>query len=1417
MLHEIQLSSSSDDVFAYDLKWNPTVPGMFCTVASDHTIGSFMVKTERKTTVGLVAMEKIQGHEVLCVAWSPKGKQIVVGCKNGNIVQLKPDLNVARTIAGPSPSVGGVIAILWISNYQFCATYQDPNDRCIKVLIVDAPKGEANGIFTCYDDITYGMPEAEQSPSRYYLDHVAEWGLIIAASSSSTEVAVLGSPDNGSTWEQWQLVDSGRAQLPLIRTTESYPVGMAIDRSSDMKLALGPETTLPHPVPVLHIFGTSGQLISFHMVNLGPNCPPLCAPPTEIVSAVQVPVPRQSLLPSEISFNLNSAATSTPRPKQAEVPIERPKISPPVNLFNEPAKPPVPAPVQQVELKIPKPRAEKVEPAPEKVEQRLSPVKEVNQPEKEAVDEGLCLRAYFEEQMLFEKELKAKLEPQTWICGTEEEQKKLVTQSATIDEFLRELRETTNSLSSDMAYLKALLLQSFAWLEETKSKNSANSTDNPRDRGDRNKIKELQRLFFYTQSQLMQATKALDMEWTEYESREKSMIKIPSLEFIYQSLKKHSEIIAKEKSVLEGHLKKWKALTRGKVSGLNRSMAKMNLSSSLASGSNNSDGGAIALRCKAIADNTRCFSVDKQFRLRDLLIETKPRIIKAINPSPVQDRLEATLSSLASACAAQNTPKTKPDRISTERAISAEQSIPKSTQQSPLASLNSIVAKFGPATTNESVIQSKTPSKVFSIGNSSTPLFGGNISQIDKKQTVSAPLMQAKPKQSITVTLNQQPSFSSSQMPSNPHSQAFSEVKSVQFGTPEQKTQEQPATTTSSDAFPKGLKLSNFKDSFNIGGSTFFQDTSAKPAAPVSSSGLTAAKIEPQNASTPTGTSTTFAGIPEGTTIQEVVRETPLNTFNFASSGQAALSSQQSSSTEVATPAANLQSFSFASKPIEPPAFSFALKDSAPASQAPAQASTDLPSLFDFDLASIGSQPFGKVTMPTTTLNFGGASPAAAQNTASSPLATSQPAPRTEVSSSTPVAASFFSNVTSSTTTTSFEKAPTSVSSASIFGSGPTEATAAATSIFGGAAASALSSSLFGGLSTTTNQSLPSPFNVAQQPTATTSSSESSTTSATPSIFGNAVSAATSPLAKTSTESSTTTFGKSPLNFSSSSFGGIIGAPASTLNFGATAAATTSPPAYDKAVEASSATNVFGQSPVVSSASPNVAKTTTTLPTPGMFGGTAGTSPNTPVFGSISATPSSTIFGGGSSAAPAPSVFEASSAPVAPFGSPTSATIFGGNVQKPSGSIFGGTAAAAMPTFGGVEAQTAASTGTAQATSPFGQSSAFGAKPVFGGQSSVFGAAKPEFSNPFGGSTFGSSAVPTGRSYYFSFSWLAKNSQMTNEKTIFFQQDSAAHLQWVVVHRLWELPRCKKCSAIPSARVRSNHWLARTVDSPLAV
>ncbi|KOX79380.1 hypothetical protein WN51_09218 [Melipona quadrifasciata] len=861
LLHKIRISTSNGDIFANDLRWNPAVPGMLCTIASDYTIGSFRIKEKKKEAIELKALEKFNDDiNALCAAWSPKGKQIVVGCKNGNIVQFKPDLKIARTILGPNPYIGEVVNILWISNYQFCAAYF-ANVQGINVLIIDAPK---------------------------------EWGLIIAASSNSSEIAVLGSTDKGVTWNQWQLVDSGRAELPLIHTTESYPVGLAIDRSSIKNLPWGADSTLPHPVPILHILATSGQLCSFHMVNLTPNCPPINSPPTEIIAN---PLQIQSTIGSETSFIMSIPITSTPIARQQENALERSK---PVagNILNKFIQKsnftlsPTEKPKQEHKSEQPS-IGMKLEPTREiqsqeivKPDIKLTAVKEIIthepvEPKPSADDDAKDNRAYIEEHNLFEKELRNRLEPQILEYDTEEERRKLIDTSIIIDKFLRELKETTNSLSSDIAYLKALLLQSFAWVEETKSKNAATNDITTRNCGDNNKISDLQKLYYYTQTQLTQASKILDLEWSNHKSQEMSRMKIPYLEFVYQNLILHSKIIQEEKSKVEYLKKRWKLIIRSNsIFGLNRSLSNLTITSSKTLVTLPRNTGIIEARCKAIASKTLSFTQEKQIKLREHLSTCTPKIIKPVNPSSIQHRLEATLSSLTSPNTANINIKNKVDQpVSKQSTIAKQQNL----YIDPLDSMASIVAGIGTnECTNESnnvSTQNKIQSKQPSFGITFPPVSGSKPVQIEKissMSTTTTVLQNSKPKQD-TITLNQMHTSSNLM-------KSFPKVDTITFDTSAQKSE----GTAAQSSTIQSMWLHTIKPE-----NTLFSD-SLKDVLPSETS------IEKIQTTTPN----------TGMTLPITAAKTKaISTFSFATP---IVTTQN---TFVTSQTTNAQTFSFASKP----------------------------------------------------------------------------------------------------------------------------------------------------------------------------------------------------------------------------------------------------------------------------------------------------------------------------------------------------------------------------------------------------------------------------------------------------------------------------------------------------------------------
>lgn len=106
-----------------------------------------------------------------CMCWSPKGKQIAVGSHDGKITQFKPDLKAVKVTNAPKLEGScSLIALQWISNYQFIGVYYVCDRPC--VVVVDAPKtGETK--FTNYEDICYSRGNAR--PAQFYMIFQPTW------------------------------------------------------------------------------------------------------------------------------------------------------------------------------------------------------------------------------------------------------------------------------------------------------------------------------------------------------------------------------------------------------------------------------------------------------------------------------------------------------------------------------------------------------------------------------------------------------------------------------------------------------------------------------------------------------------------------------------------------------------------------------------------------------------------------------------------------------------------------------------------------------------------------------------------------------------------------------------------------------------------------------------------------------------------------------------------------------------------------------------------------------------------------------------------------------------------------------------------------------------------------------------------
>ena len=280
---------------------NPeAIPELFAVVTGNGQLLLANMKTQQ--FVNGVNGQTLK-EAVSCVAWSPKGKELVAGLGNGAVSQMKPEGQPTAEIACPpglegehhgKPSVTKqsfranvvVSAILWIETHLFIVAHtpNQPGDGLVPAStyhVITRDKATNTCRFQKLPEVCspFGL---NRSPAFQFMQRLRDFqdlqDAVIVASTASQEVGLFTRSKKplASTSTPDQIInvftttamadDSRRAQLPMAEdmSSDTSPIGMVLDLTSKSNVHRplpGEEIDESHgPLPGLLILNNLGVL-----------------------------------------------------------------------------------------------------------------------------------------------------------------------------------------------------------------------------------------------------------------------------------------------------------------------------------------------------------------------------------------------------------------------------------------------------------------------------------------------------------------------------------------------------------------------------------------------------------------------------------------------------------------------------------------------------------------------------------------------------------------------------------------------------------------------------------------------------------------------------------------------------------------------------------------------------------------------------------------------------------------------------------------------------------------------------------------------------------------------------------------------------------------------------------------------------
>ncbi|ODQ64750.1 hypothetical protein NADFUDRAFT_52374 [Nadsonia fulvescens var. elongata DSM 6958] len=246
-----------------DIKANPYIGKELAILSQDGGLIIYNIETQSSNSVVSAGAKSF--------AWSPKGKQLVVGKNDGTLQQYTPTGDARASIPRPEELEQGHFAlnITWLETHLFVVVYsapQTPEEHDFTSYIVKREK--ADNIIKFLKIFDPCPPYGDESRfGSFYVDVLKNWQedipyLILMSAAPSADISIF------TTEESFSLLDDNtRASLPMSEDDTS-PVGMAIDFSSSEPVSepcKGVDECAP--LPILWVLNNEGNICAWHIVS----------------------------------------------------------------------------------------------------------------------------------------------------------------------------------------------------------------------------------------------------------------------------------------------------------------------------------------------------------------------------------------------------------------------------------------------------------------------------------------------------------------------------------------------------------------------------------------------------------------------------------------------------------------------------------------------------------------------------------------------------------------------------------------------------------------------------------------------------------------------------------------------------------------------------------------------------------------------------------------------------------------------------------------------------------------------------------------------------------------------------------------------------------------------------------------------